>query len=269
MSKTLISSLFVASLIFLFACRKTSTGLDLQAPSSEAQSKTLPHFKKCQLEKVAFAFEDGWSKRSVVFSYNNQGDPVSIIQLPYTTTGFPNYFFVYDNKHRLTEMFRMYGNGKVGEGGGESYNKYFYASPGSKEIIMDSAYYYPYFQNGILINYFGGAQATWYLYDDKGRVIRDSAVTDNNSQHTRVTNYTYDANGNRTGRIYDNKVNLHRTHEIWMFLDRDYSLNNPFTAQTYNAQQLPTDVDLTGVPGQGLSFLILYLKRASLSYDCK
>ena len=60
--------------------------------------------------------------------------------------------------------------------------------------------------------------------------------------------YNYDGAGNlihpaSAGVVYDNKMNINRTNDIWQFLSRDYSMNNPFTADAYNAAGFPTVVN--------------------------
>ena len=44
------------------------------------------------------------------------------------------------------------------------------------------------------------------------------------------------------GVVYDNKMNINRTNDIWQFLSRDYSVNNPFTAAAYNTARFPTTI---------------------------
>ena len=62
--------------------------------------------------------------------------------------------------------------------------------------------------------------------------------------------FNYDASGNMVGyNVYDNKINIHRTNKIWMFIDRDYSINNPhspyvaYSPGTYNSFGLPVQIN--------------------------
>lgn len=69
---------------------------------------------------------------------------------------------------------------------------------------------------------------------------------------TYAHDLVYDASGNPTGRTYDNKLNMNRTNSVWMFITRDYSVNNPFTAKQYNDKELPVFViggQLSLIPG--------------------
>ena len=66
--------------------------------------------------------------------------------------------------------------------------------------------------------------------------------------------------------LYDHKVNIHRTNKVFMFVDRDYSMNNPFSAATYNGYLLPAHI------GTGTSPSTYFLQRpiynAVFSYAC-
>jgi len=63
-----------------------------------------------------------------------------------------------------------------------------------------------------------------------------------------VNSYSYNADGNLAGHDYDDKINYHRTNRVWMFIDRDYSVNNPVIATyEYNDFGLPTRI----VPFEG------------------
>jgi hypothetical protein len=85
---------------------------------------------------------------------------------------------------------------------------------------------------------------------------------------TQIYQFEYDGNGNLVtpGVVYDNKINFHRTNKIWMFLDRDYSINNPFAAETYNSNHLPVKL----VTDKTSDFLwISYIAETTLTYSCK
>jgi len=82
-------------------------------------------------------------------------------------------------------------------------------------------------------------------YDQEGRVIQifvpyipplvfpDTLITG----HTQ--DITYDAKGNAEGSTYDNKINYHQTNKVWMFIDDQYSVNNPFHIDEYDVHGLP------------------------------
>lgn len=214
---------------------------------------------------------------TLVFAYNKWGDPVSInkLPMPFYMSGYngPNYAFTYDKKHRLAECLDVEpdtlhpGTTKILER-----HKYFYDNPGSDNITRDSGFYYP----GMVGVDF--RSLTYYIYDKYDRVIKDSTFGPEVFTPT-VNTYTYDGNGNRasikydshTGNVftttfsaYDNKTNIHRTNKIWMFLDRDYSINNPFVAVSYNSKGLPAQTT------SSFRFCFdTYYHEAQITYSCR
>ena len=202
------------------------------------------------------------SKDTMVVAYNTFGDPITITQLPSPGTGIPNYFFKYDKKRRLTELLGLYSGGY----GGEVWHKYFYENPGNSNIVLDSNYFFPRFENGIMI-WYHSASATFFTYDKWGRIIKDSIIYQG-GQYTMVNNYVYDANGNLSGYVYDNGSNINQTHPIWMFLNRNYSVNNPFIAQAYNSVGLPTRIKTGDATSYPLRFFISF-RDATISYECQ
>jgi hypothetical protein len=227
--------------------------------------------KDCPIMQINFDPFDFSFDESLVFSYNSFADPVSIIRVPELGTGLPSsYFFKYDKKHRLTDFISMDAKGTA-----YTWNRYFYENPGSTKIVLDSFYTFPLIVNGVLTpDPKRGALADYPSYDKKGRIIKDSIhYTDfiNNTIIT-VNNYSYNAAGNRTDGgydSYDDKINIHRTNKIWMFLDRDYSVNNPFVADSYNSIGLPTKVGAPPERDQYMSFLFNLRRPVFITYKCK
>jgi hypothetical protein len=79
--------------------------------------------------------------------------------------------------------------------------------------------------------------------------------------------YVYDANGNLVnGAVYDNKLNINRTNAVWMFITRDYSVNNPFTASQYNQNSLPLRFTATN---NTPAFLPTAKGNVSVDYLCR
>ena len=87
----------------------------------------------------------------------------------------------------------------------------------------------------------------YYSYDNQNRISKIHQQWDN---HINDLFYNYDSNGNLTrtayntqGQLitltYDNQVNPQRTHEVFMFVARDYSRNNAASALSYNDIGLP------------------------------
>src|SRR5436190_6211194 len=220
MSKIACSIVSFTLSIFFFGCTKDDRSVsrdDISMNKKEPGINMNKAANKCQVVSVV-EYDPYGINDTTMFEYNKWGDPVSVTRHPWPETGAPNFYFTYDNKHRLTELL----------GDGAFYTKYFYSGPGDKRIIMDSTYTFPVFQNGIMTSYYD-SKAVWYIYDSQGRIIKDSSIWGGGRSVT-VFSYSYDANGNRAIHIlgqslfftYDNKANLHVTNEIFQFLDRDY-----------------------------------------------
>jgi hypothetical protein len=107
-------------------------------------------------------------------------------------------------------------------------------------------------------------------YDSKGRIVKESGtmfeknfVPVNEDLGTRV--YSYDKKGNlvlpRESK-YDHKKNFLRTHEIWMLITRNHSVNNPVGATGYNQYDLPLGFSKS-VPG-----LELFSTPLNIVYEC-
>jgi hypothetical protein len=265
MTARFIPSAILAWVLIIAGCKKADITADSNRETSNpidiAMKKKPPVVNSCQVTQVV-RWLDASTSLTMNFAYNTHGDPVSITQFP-SHTGALNYTFEYDHKKRLTGFKGLHPGGSSGL----FYHKYFYSSPSANaEIVMDSTYYFVTWTGEVMSFWYIG-MATWYTYDSQGRIIRDSTVDSSFPYYTTVKNYSYDASGNRAGRTYDTKVNIHRTHKIWMFLDRDYSLNNPIIADTYNARGLPTSFDFPYGSGIYINF-VEYMTKATITYDC-
>jgi hypothetical protein len=58
----------------------------------------------------------------------------------------------------------------------------------------------------------------------------------------------YDGKGNRVedGLVYDDQLNVYQTSRVMQFVQMDYSLNNPFRADSYNRGHLPLVLNRKG-----------------------
>ena len=230
---------------------------------------------------------------TVRFTYNAAGDPVTALRV-HPSTGEPNWFFRYDAHGRFTDLIGRYGT--TDNGFTESWNRYFYDGHG--RIIKDSAYFFPNEVNGqptIDSIYRTSVEIALYEYDPKDRVSKETFI---DKGFTLVSTYTYDTRGNRQTPIvvetsptggapiasltvghgipaqatYDNMINYHRTSNIWMFIDKDYSVNNPLTAAyDYNSYDLPVSiipVDSTDGNFLSVSHTSYDFKNATVVYHC-
>lgn len=182
-------------------------------------------------EKYRFNESDPYEITTATFSYTSWGDPQSII-MSHTSTGKPNYYFFYDNNHRLIRRKDIYdGSTSI-----DLLTKYKYDS--NNFIVSDTAWYAGYDENDVSTFY--SYMTTQYWYDSKGRVSK--TATTYSTGGNLVKEYTYDAQGNmvRPGYTYDNKTNYLRTSLVLSFTMRDYSMNNYIPALSYNTKKLPT-----------------------------
>ncbi|MDO6433169.1 hypothetical protein Q4E93_21345 [Flavitalea sp. BT771] len=261
-------------LLLLPGCKKSTDYLK-DNPAAE--------FCPCRIRQINLVQSDDQQKDTLRFSYNASGDPVSIVGL-HGSTGHPNWLLRYDPHGRLTDLIGAYRIDDLGSV--ERWNRYFYDAQG--RIVKDSLYDFPGVVDGRPVidpKYFTGVDIILYEYDDKGRVSKETFIAGN---FTLVTSYAYDAHGNRMEptltqtsgthtsaavRTYDNKINYHRTSKVWMFIDKDYSVDNPLVADyTYNAFGLPVSI----VPFAGTTqnfFTVAHttyqFDSATIGYDCQ
>ncbi|MET0466248.1 MAG: hypothetical protein ABW007_24025, partial [Chitinophagaceae bacterium] len=178
----------------------------------------------------------------------------------------PNFIFKYDSKKRLVESIEYYDNGVF-----ENWSRYYYNSQGM--ITSDTTY-----KGGVVVN--GNAtlpdeeaaelRVHRYVYDAQKRIITVKLFWPRESEESfDEQTYEYDANGNRQldggAASYDDKMNIHRTHKVFMFMDRNYSRNNPVGATAYNARYLA----VTYGPAVSETFLRKSLGNAAVTYKCK
>ncbi|HXD78819.1 MAG TPA: hypothetical protein VN616_13470 [Puia sp.] len=204
---------------------------------------------------------------SIQFTYNAWGDPVNGIRSR-TGTGYTNFLFRYDYQHRLTDQINTYGTDLSYVVSPESWDRFFYDDKG--RIAVDSLYFFPDIVDGRPVpGKFGVVTLLYYDYDALDRIIRVSMVQQ--GEVFFVSTYAYDASGNLEGRPHDDKLNFRRTNRVWMFLSRDYSLNNPLNAvYSYNRAGLPLTIDCTGENSQQLmdeSMGTLGFNHAVITYN--
>ena len=210
--------------------------------------------KICNIQKIDMYEQE--SITEAVFAYNQWGDPVSVTR-PFIGTGSPKYVFKYDQHRRLTDFIGAYS----GDAGAEFWHKYVYDS--HNRISIDSLFTLV-STNTTPWNYYF-LYVHYLLYDAKERIIKDSSVPikDYWGGETTVSRYSYDDGGNYTGVYHDNNINIHRTNKIWMFIDRDYSINNTYIHATFNKRKLPVTIQDNGV------FLGLYFPgNTRVQYLC-
>jgi hypothetical protein len=203
-------------LIFpIFSCIKTPPGFDPRDGNNV--------YSGCKILKTISkqnAAEEPVFTRT--FFYNSKGDPEKIL-VDRQITGTHNITFKYDKYSRLQEYSAGYTNG-----GFDFIHRYRYDN---NRVVIDSLF--------SSIGPFLPPVVTLYYpkYDNLNRIIQDSVVI--NDKTYFVIKYLYNAKGNLSDGEYDAQMNPHRTNKVWMFVDRDYSVNNPVGATSYNQAGLP------------------------------
>ncbi len=241
-----IASLFCISI--LPGCKKIFDYLD-DNPTAD--------YTDCQIKEISFP-----KGLKATVTYNKDGNPISVIY-PYTDYDHPNFIFRYDNKKRLIESIQYYDNGTA-----ENWSRYLYDSHGV--IIADTTVKGVVVENGIAIpDENAELRVHRYVYDAQKRIVNVKVFWPRESETEFVEEpYEYDSNGNRqpdgSSMAYDDKMNIHRTHKVFMFIDRNYSRNNLTGVTTYNSKYLPTQYGTIGE-----TFLEKNLSTAAVTYKCK
>ncbi|MGZ3938507.1 MAG: hypothetical protein ACXVLT_07455 [Flavisolibacter sp.] len=220
--------------------------------SSYLDHKSNSVVKQCQITQVSYVTNG--TTDVLQFTYNSLGDPVSITRLNGASTGRPNYTFEYNSKNQLSDFIGPYSTNSYAE----FWHKYFYDSNGN--IVMDSTYIFPNISSGAPQNAYSSS-LTYYIYDAAGRITKDSTPSLN-----KVVTYAYDATGNRIGASYDNNVSVYRTNALWMFLNKNYSVNNSLNTSSFNATGLPLSFTSSG--GSAFNFLGNDYTDVQFTYDC-
>ena len=217
------------------------------------------------------------------FYYNKTGDPVRI-----TNNGNPDIdptiLLEYDSQRRLKRFLAV----NLSKNTIAVWSNYVWKNG---RIAYDTLRYGGTYENGVPVpdpNAYWSTFINTYTYDNYGRITRE--VTDDLvpvGWPLVGTDYEYDNKGNlymvyawdeysggtpRYLKDYDDKTHIRRTHPVWMFLNRDYSVNNWKPATGYNKKyKLPlgfsreSELDYT----QRISDLFIGYNNADIEYDCR
>ena len=245
-------------LMILNACRKET----ISPTENEIVSTPLPgQATYCRIESI-WEHPHEPDQRFFLVLYDEYENPTAVT-IPLATTGHPYRTFKYDQWHRLREYRGEYANGFF-----EFWH--FYGFDNNGRIGVDTTYTFG--RLGERPTDYVDRCISFYAYDSEGRIVSISTACDQGAKFTN--SYTYDANGNLVypaafGITYDDKMNLNRTNDIWQFLNRDYSRNNPFIANEYNAGGFPTKINTTANVASMLWLNEVDLRRSQIGYGCR
>lgn len=238
-----------ASMMLLFACTKPPLDTDLRDGNNI--------YKNCRVSRV-----NGSYSGARQFTYNSNNDPTSgIVAAP--ATGNPNIVFRYNSQGGLVEYTGLY----TGNASFEFMHRYGYLQ---HRITTDTMYVFGNSSNPE-ISY--SKRIKYLQYDKLNRIVTDSEVYIYPYSGMSVFRYEYNVDGNLVNNSYagyDSKMNPHRTNRVWMFIDRDYSLNNPVAATAYNSNGLPLSITLNAKTNDKFVFAYGYYSGTiDIVYDCR
>lgn len=228
-----------------------------------------PYKCPCRIEKITQK-ASVVAERTGAFTYNAFGDPVAFIPLGYSTTGSVRYEFKYDANRRLTDYIGYYPVPSATPVC-EFWTKYYYNAKG--QVVRDTSYASPAYGaqlhgNVVFKSY------THYEYDGEGRISRTvfrQLVNGAPNGLVRDYKFVYNGQGNLVlpGAVYDDKVSVYRSNNVWMFLNRNYSRNNVRRASGYNIHGLPLGFSTPPAPQPSLGMLqFIGLNNVSIDYRC-
>jgi hypothetical protein len=236
--------------------------MDIDDNNVAIRSTPLPgQSTYCRIESI-WENAGAYNQRFLLVLYDEYENPIAITT-PEVGTGHPYITFKYDSWHRLREYRGEYSNGYF-----EFWH--FYGFDLSGRIGVDTAYWFA--PLSIDIYNYSDRIISKIEYDNQDRISKVIADYQLTNLHFETT-YAYDAAGNLiypgTPVGYDNKLNLHRANDIWMFLARDYSMNNPYVADVYSSTGLPTVINTDNSRYFTFTNLNIPLNHSQISYGCK
>lgn len=213
----------------------------------------------CRIKTITHRYYG--STRTLTFEYNKLGNPVHISNDDWGT-GNPNHRFVYDKKNRLI----LY-NGYYGDTTNFEYRINYYYDKQDR-VTHDSSWFLGYYNpDGSIFSF--SQYVTTYKYDQYGRISRTIQRDLLYHYPPDTTLYNYDGKGNLIDQFaeYDNQTSFLRTHPLWMFLNRNYSVNNNFKAAGYNKKGLPLKTSYPHT--RYFDFLWFVIPDADFTWECK
>jgi hypothetical protein len=252
--------------LFVGLLQFASCAKNIDAPSSTptvgtSSNATLAFdFSRCKLRRIYQSHGEGYNNDNGLFTYDKRGNPVKVVFTPELAT---SHYFDYDKNGRL-KQYRIYDNF-------DGYSQHVYAYGPDNRITQDTI---KYGTEDFTVRLY----VSTLTYDSQGRIVKENIRNIWNARNdqgqvvplepTRNPTYTYDNRGNLAvagwkSSSYDNKVSIFRTHPIFQFIHRNYSVNNSSAQAKYNSKGLPLGV----LPGNDKFFNLPNVNLAV--YDCQ
>ncbi|RYF96947.1 MAG: hypothetical protein EOO00_01445 [Chitinophagaceae bacterium] len=241
------------SLVF-FSCSKS-----LESPSGSLETAMVASdaaidLSNCKLRNIWSDNGGGTVKGTI--TYNSKGNPTKVL-FEKNGTGNPDHYFFYDNQSRIVEWRQTY------SGGTYTTERHRYVYNASGVAIRDTAMYI----EGDTIT-----DVHTFTYDGQKRIVKENIKNIWNAgaplNPQRNPSFTYDARGNLAvggwkSSSYDNKVSAFRSHPVFQFIFKNYSVNNAAVQAKYNSKGMP----LSLTPNNDRFFNNTVISK--LAYDCQ
>ena len=237
--------------------------LIIQLIACEKKPVVVPPVQEgvCQITQMTYnVYNLSTTPSTATFKYNSMGKPVSV-HVSNVSVGNPHVLFLYDKYNRLTDYIGTYGSNTdpanmPAEFLYEFWIRYAYVDQNPSSLPVGDTSRFNGFYKDEKINSIAISTGN-LLYDSQGRLTTGGR--------------RYDANGNliNPSATYDNKTNFRQTNKVWMFIDNNYSVNNAYTALTYNNAELPTTFP-NPVPPRVYQddFLHRQMNISTMKYSC-
>jgi hypothetical protein len=229
MKTTLLPQLtIIAVALFFCACKKNMTDVDQSMSTVEDIENERTAFTgipvvPCRIERVRYSNNGGLNYDTVLFSYNSFNNPTKVIFKNNDTYLGSHFYFKYDVSKNVTGIRRLEDTTLYNTNSG-TWEKLTYK--GSK--IIDTIFYAAAGWPASTPTSYSRYEVQTYKLDSLKRVIEWDYASFGTPRHI---DYKYDNNGNLIrpdGAKYKLNVNNIRvTNKVWMFIDRDYSVNMP------------------------------------------
>lgn len=242
------------SIILLSSCQKLMDFFPTQSPAGY------------RIKSITYGTNSGGTS-TATFYYNKWNNPDSVI-FTNVGTGQPNFLFFYNKKKEIREIKESYRNGNY-----EMWHRLGLNNKG--QIIVDTIYVFGNLNEDPEPANFYYKRIERLEYDSYGRIIKITSESVVPVYPSSTNTFTYGTDGNLivpfSMPVYDNYRNPMTLHPLWQFIEKNYSLNNPMAAVSYNSYRLPLQFNFvfTSSEGRFPFFSGRNLDQSFISYEMK